>query len=143
MQKEIIKLEYGRLEVLIDDDLMYLKLFGGYTDKDAVSVSEFLENLFAETGELPVRVWDLTNLSKDSLEIITPGINIFFEWSRGVRMRWPDGIVYLINDKPIKNGGSGMYEPGAFFNDFSITVVKSIDELPDNIKERINLYNSK
>ena len=142
VQKETIEFEHGRLEIFIDGSLMYLNIFGEYTGKDAISVTKYLENLFAETGDPPTRVWNTTNTPKDRFELITPNINILFEWSCRRRMKRPDDVVYIINDNPIKDGTSGMYEPGAFFNDFSMIVVKSIDELPENIKERIHCFDS-
>lgn len=137
MQRETIELEHGCLEMFIDGGFMYLIILGEYTGKDAISVTKYLENLFDEIGDPAIRVWDTRNVPKDRFELITPNINILFEWSRRRRMERPDDVVYVINDNSIKDGTSGMYEPKAFFNDFSIIVVKSIDELPENIKERI------
>ena len=140
MQRETIELEHGSLEMFIDGSFMYLNIFGEYTGKDAISVTKYLENLFDEIGDPAIRVWNTTNLPEDRFELITPNINILFEWSCRRRMERPDDVVYVINDNTIKDGKSGMYEPKAFFNDFSITVVKSIDELPENIKERIYAF---
>ena len=138
MQKETIEFEHGRVEVFIEGNLIYFNVFGEYAGKDALSVTKYLEKMLGETSESTIRVWDTTNLPKNRSELITPNISILFEWSRRRRIDRPDDVVYIINDNPVKDGASGMYDPVAFFEDFSLIVVNNIDELPENIKKRIH-----
>lgn len=77
MKRETIALEHRRLDVLIDDNLIYLNMFGEYTDNDAISMTKYLENFFSETGEPTTRVWDTTNLSKDGFKLTTQSIDKF------------------------------------------------------------------
>lgn len=55
-------------------------------------------------------------------------------------MIWPGNVAYLVGNGLLKYGMSRMYEMKASDKDFSVIVVNSVDELPENIKERIIRY---
>ena len=137
MKRETIKLVNGSVKVLLDGDLIYLDVFGEYTDDDAIVMTKFLENLFIEIGGPTIRVWDGTNMSKNGFKLTSEGTDKFAEWSRRMNKEWPGNIIYFIADKPLKYGVSRMYEMKASDDNVNIKVVHGIDELPDSIKARI------
>ena len=137
MKRETIDLKHGRLEVLIDGNFIYIKMFGEYTDNNAVAMTKYLENFFSEVGGSTIRVWDTTSLSKRGFKVTAKGIERFVEWSREITMKWPENVVYMVSNSPFKYGLSRMYELQASDINSSVIVVHSIDELPENIKNRI------
>ena len=137
MKRETIVLGNGRIEVLIDGNLIYLNIFGEYTDDDVIALTKYLEKFFAEIDGPTIRVCDGTNIPEDGFKLTAKGTDKFAEWSRRIKKKWPDNVAYLIGDKPLKYGVSRMYAIKASSDDLSIIAVHSIDELPENIKERI------
>jgi len=137
MKRETVDLIHGIIEVLIDGNLIYLNVFGEYTDDDIMAMTEYLEKFFTEVGGPTIRVWDSTNISEGGFKLTSKGTDKFAEWSIRIKKKWPGNVAYLIGDKPLKYGMSRMYEMKASDNDSSIIVVHSIDELPENLKERI------
>ena len=137
MEKEIIDLGHGKVEVFKDGHLIYLNVVGEYTDDDAIRMTEYLEGFFTESCGKTVRVWDSRNISETGFKLTSEGTDRFADWSRDMRKKWPDNVAYMIGDNPLIFGVSRMYELKASDNDASIRVVQRIDELPEKIKERI------
>ena len=137
MEKEIIDLGHGKIEVVKDGHLIYLNVVGEYTDDDAIRMTEYLERFFTEKGGKTVRVWDSRNISETGFKLTSEGTDRFAEWSREAKKKWPDNVAYMIGDSPLIFGVSRMYEIKASDNDASIRVVHNLNELPENVKSRI------
>jgi hypothetical protein len=137
MKKETIDLGHGRIEVHLDGNFVYLNVFGEYTDDDAIAMTQYLENLFTSMDGPIIRVWDGTNIPENGFKLTTESTERFAEWSYKVKQKWPDNVTYMIADAPVKYGISRMYAIRASMNNSDVIVVHSIDELPENIKERI------
>ena len=137
MKKEIIDYGHGRIEVTKDDNLIYFKVYGEFTDADVLITTEYMESFFAEIGGPTIRIWDGTNINSDQFKITTKGTDQFVSWADSIKKKWPGNQAYFISDKPIIFGVSRMYELKAADNNMPMTVVKTFDELPDEIKDRI------
>jgi len=138
MKNETIDLGHGRIEVLINGNLIYFKVFGDFTNDDVLAMTGYLENFFKEAGGPTVRIWDSTNIAADQFKLNPKATNLLKQWSEGIKKKWPGNSAYLIADKPLIYGMSRMYELKVNDNYMPITVVREIDELPEYIRQRIS-----
>ena len=139
MKKETIGLDNGRVEVLIEGNLVYLNVFGEYTDGDALAMTKYLDRLFAEMEGPFIRVWDGTNISEGGYKLTSHGTDEFAAWARKIREKWPRSVAYLIANKPVIYGVSRMYGLKASNDETSTVVVHSRAELPKDIWKRIQM----
>jgi len=137
MKTETIDFGHGRVEVSIDGNLIYFRVFGEYTDDDVMLMTQYMEKLFTEIGGPTIRIWDATNIPEGKFKLTSEGTDRFREWSEMIKKKWPHNVVYMIAPSPLAYGVSRMYELKASSEDMSITVVRNIDELPNPIRERI------
>jgi hypothetical protein len=49
MKKDTIEIENGRIEVLKDGNLIYMKVSGEYTDNDALAMTKYLEDFLPKS----------------------------------------------------------------------------------------------
>ncbi|MEJ2688712.1 MAG: hypothetical protein P8130_01930 [Deltaproteobacteria bacterium] len=137
MKNERIDLGHVEIDVLKNGNLIYLNVYGEFTDDDVIAMTKYLENFFDEISGPTIRVWDSTNISSDQFKITAKGTDQFNQWSGRMKKKWPGNIAYLIADKPLSFGISRMYELKTSDHDLPIIVLRNFDKLPDNIKARI------
>ena len=137
MKKETIRLDHGQVEVLVEGNLVYLNVFGEYTDGDALAMTKYLDRLFTEMDGPVTRVWDSTNIPEGGYKLTSHGTDEFAAWSRKIREKWPQSMVYLIANRPVIYGVSRMYGFKASDDETSTVIVRSFAELPKDIRNRI------
>ena len=137
MKNERIELGHVEINVLKNGNLIYLNVYGEFTDNDIMAMTKYLENFFDEIRGPTVRIWDSTNISSDQFKLTPKGTDLFNQWSERMKKKWPGNIAYLIADTPLSFGISRMYELKTSDHDLFIKVLHNFKELPDNIKARI------
>lgn len=137
MCKVNIESAHGRIEVMKDQDLIYLTVFGEFTDADVIRMTEYLDELYEEIGGPTIRVWDGTHLKTSQFKVTSQGTELLRIWAERKKMRFPNSAAYFISNEPHIFGVSRMYELKTADENMTVSVVKSFDELPEELKERI------
>ena len=79
-------------------------------------------------------------MDPDKFKLTSKGTYSFREWAERVKKKWPGNVAFFVGDNPLVYGVSRMYEMKTADDDMPVAVVKTFDELPDDIKKRITGY---
>lgn len=138
METDLVNLKSGNghVKIAIDGNLIYLKVFGRYTDVDVIEMEIYLENYFSRVNAPTIRIWDSRAI--DHFELTSSGITQVALWSKHMQIKWPENTSYMIADSDFKFGMSRMYELKATTEIQSVTVIHKFNELPNEIIVRLN-----
>jgi hypothetical protein len=135
--QETLDFNGGKVEVSVIDNVIYMKVVHFYNDDIAMAMTRYLDKVIDEIPNEPIRVWDSGDLSQKSFQLTSECIKAIAKWSDGVKSRRPGSKAYFIAREPLVFGISRMYQMLAGDDKMDVQVLKSIDELPKEIREKI------
>ena len=135
MLNDTIRLPAGTVEVHIDGNLIYLEVFGTYTDGDVLTMTRYLEDCFARGEGLITRIWNGSRI--DHFLLTAQGTDMFRHWTENIKKKWPGQTVYLIAPTSLAYGMSRMYELKTSNELMGIHSLRSVNDLPGDIKARL------
>lgn len=137
MKRETIDWGHGRAEILKEGSLIYLDVYGVFTDEDVLWMTHYLEGFFDEVGGPTTRVWNTEHISKGGYLVTPGGTDKLAAWAREARMKWPHNTAYLIATNALTYGTCRMYELKSNNRDSTMFVIESFDELPEELRDLI------
>ena len=138
MERDIIDFGHGKIDALKDGNLIYLSFYGEYTDNDAKELTRYLEKFFAEINAPTIRINDGSNMTSEQYKLTPQGIDFLMSWANKVKEKRPGSVSYIIGNTDLIFGMSRMYEIRTANDLMPIQVLKSVDDLPGEIKIRIS-----
>ena len=132
-------LEFGptRAVVTVNDKLIYIQVFGPYTDDVATALLVHLDAVIDEIPDSHLRVWDASGLPADAFRLSSACIDRITEWCRKVKARKPGSLAYMIGPTAISYGMARMYELKTNLEPNDVVVLRSLEELPGAIREKL------
>ena len=127
----------GVVEVTIIDNIIYMKTLMLYTDEMAMEMTRYLDKIIDLIPSNLIRIWDSSHLPSECFKLTEQCVETIVRWSQGVKERSPDSRVYFIAQEPLIFGISRMYELQTNAETMNVTVLNSIDELPDDIRTKL------
>ncbi|MDH4099285.1 MAG: hypothetical protein OEV28_01765 [Nitrospirota bacterium] len=137
MTSETLKFDKGIIEVTVVDNIIYMKVLHLYTDEMAIEMTRYLDKVFARISGNPVRVWDSSALSAESFKLSSQCVEQISNWSLRIKSQRPGSRVYFIAKESSIYGVSRMYALKAGNENMDVMVLRSIDELPQDIRAKI------
>ena len=137
MKRETVALKNGSVEIYKEGNLIYLDVFGEYTDEDAIAMTAYLDQYFASINGPTIRVWDSTNIPQEGFLLSAKGTDHIARWTHGVKKQWPDNVSCLIGPTPLQYGVSRMYQIKASQDESDVIVVRDISELPAEVRDSV------
>jgi hypothetical protein len=121
-----------------DGNFVYLTFRGVYQDADARQVTRYLDRVLADVHGPTIRVSDGSELTSEQFQLTPDGIHTLASWADQARAKWPDSTVYLVGTTDFIYGMSRMYSSLASDRRTPVIVVRSRDELPEEIRLRMS-----
>jgi len=137
MVTETLTFGEGIVEVTVIDNVIYMRILHVYTDDMAMEMTHYLDKIIDRIPEKPIRIWDSSELPAGSFKLSGECVKSISDWSKGIKVRKPGSRAYFIAKDPLIFGISRMYEIQASDEAMDIMVLKSIDELPEEIRSKI------
>lgn len=137
MKRETLKISEAIIEVTIIDNIIYMKTLHMYTDDVAVEMTKYLDKIIDQIPHNPIRVWDASDLPSECFKLTSKCVNKIVNWSDKLKKTRPGSQAFFIASKPSIFGISRMYEMQASNDSMDVMVLKSIDELPQEIKNKL------
>ena len=137
MKKEIMKFDEGVIEFYNLESFVYFRVLNLFNDKMAMELSRFIDKHIMERSEFSIRVWDLSALPSNKYRITPQCTEWVVRWSEGVKIKKPNTESYFIAPEPLIYGTARMYEIPATDENMKLTVMRSIEELPEHIRCKI------
>ena len=138
MKRQTLKFDECVIESILVDNIIYLKTLGIYTDNVAIKMTEYLDDVFSQIPSPPIRIWDSTDLPSECFKLSNECVKNIVGWSNKIKIKKPGSKSFFIAPKPLIFGVSRMYEIQASDARMDVKVLRSIDELPDEIREKIH-----
>ena len=137
MATETLTFGEGIVEVTVIDNVIYMRILDVYTDDMAMEMTRYLDKIMDHIPEKPIRIWDSSKLPAASFKLSSQCVKSISDWSKGVKARKPGSRAYFIAKDPLIFGVARMYEIQSSDEAMDIIVLKSIDELPEEIRSKI------
>jgi len=137
MPTETLRFGEGTVQVTIIDNVIYVRVLHGYNDDMAIEMTRYLDKIIDHIPEKPIRIWDSSKLPAGSFKLSSQCVKFISDWSRGVKARKPGSRAYFIAKEPLIFGVSRMYQMQSSDEAMDVIVLKSIDELPHEIRSKI------
>lgn len=80
----------------------------------------------------------LKKISTESFSLTKDGVSAILTWSKGIKQKKPGSKVYFIAESDVLYGLSRLYQIQAGDDHMEVIVVRSFDELPKEIIEKIS-----
>jgi hypothetical protein len=137
MKRSTVEFGTARAVVTVNDNLVYIQVSGLYTDDVAMALLRHLDAVIDEIPDSLIRVWDASGIPADSFQLSSACIDRITEWARQVMARRPGSSAYMVGSTTISYGMARMYEMRADLEPTGVVVLRSLDELPGSIKEKL------
>ena len=138
MKKETINFGDRVVELTIVENVIHIKPMHYFDHELVTALGRRIDEIVEQVPGIPVRVWDSSCLLPGTFKVTQRGIDQMVLWSKRIQTTIPDSAAYFIAPDPLVFGMSRMYEMRAESEYLKVYVVRSIDELPDAIKEKIS-----
>lgn len=137
MEKELIKFENSEIEVTKVDNIIYLNVVGEYTNMMAFKMTNYLENWMETIPKNPVRIWNAYDIPPELFKLTSDCVRALARWSAQMKLKRPDLMAYLIGPSDISFGMGRMHRAVSNIDENGISVIRSFDDLPDEIKVKL------
>ncbi|OGT31866.1 MAG: hypothetical protein A2W28_03540 [Gammaproteobacteria bacterium RBG_16_51_14] len=137
MKKKTLKFGEGIIEVTVIDNIIYIKALHFFNDDIVTETIRYIDKIIKQIPHNPIRVWDSTCLSSKTFKVTSECIQNVVNWSQGIKSNKPGSKAFFIAPEPLIFGISRMYELQASDEKMDVQVIKNIDELPIEIREKI------
>ena len=137
MKRQKLKFDECVIDSILVDNIIYLKTLGIYTDNVAIKMTKYLDDIFSQIPSPSIRIWDATDLPSECFKLSNECVKKIVGWSNKIKITNPGSQSFFIAPKPLIFGVSRMYELQAKDDKMDIKVLRSMDELPNEIREKI------
>jgi hypothetical protein len=137
MATETLRFGEGTVEVTVNDNVIFMKTLGLYTDEMAMAMTRYLDRAIAAVPSNPVRIWDSSDLPAGSFRLSSECVKAISHWSRGIKEKRPGSKAYFIARDPLIFGVSRMYQLQAADENMDVIVLKRVEDLPPDLRARI------
>jgi hypothetical protein len=137
MNKVTLNFVNASADVSVIDNLIYISVSGIYTDEVALKLIQYLEELFVRIPDSPIRVWDASGVSAGAFQLSSQCIDKIATWGRQLKTKKPGSVAYMMGSNAVSYGMARMYGIKADLEGTGVIVLRSIDELPPAIKEKL------
>ncbi len=137
MMRKTFDFDVGRAELSVNDNVIYIKTFGLYTDEIALEMTQHLDVVIDNIPEAPIRVWDSCELSSENFKLTKQGIEKIINWAKKIKDEKPGSQAYFIAHEPLIFGISRMYELQVSDEKMDVIVLKRLTDLPQKIQEKL------
>jgi hypothetical protein len=125
------------VEITTVDEIIHLRVTGAYTDEMALAMLEQMDRLIEAMPGDPVRVWDASGIPADSFLLTSECIDAVARWAVTLKQRRPGSMAYMISPTLVSFGMARMYGMKSELEPEGVRVLRSVDELPAGIRERL------
>jgi hypothetical protein len=137
MNKETLEFDNARADVSLIDNLVYIRVSGVYTDEVALQLIQYLEELSDRRPDSLIRVWDASGISEGAFQLSTKCVEQIAAWARKITAGKPGSLAYMVGTSAISYGMARMYAIKSGLEETAVIVLRSIDELPPAIREKL------
>ena len=137
MQRQTLDFGAGKVELSVVDNIIYLKIFGVYTDEMALEMTRRLDGIIKTVPGTPIRIWDGSQLRAEDFRLSTQVLEQISSWAERIKERKPGSKAYFIAREPFIFGTSRMYELQVGDEQLEVEVLHHFNELPKEIREKI------
>jgi hypothetical protein len=139
MKKETLTFDECIINVILIENIIYLKTLGMYTDNAAIGMTKYLDNVISQIPGSPIRIWDASDLSSECFQLTTKCVQEIVKWSQKIKSARPGSKAFFIAPTPLIFGVSRMYEIQSSDDTMDVMVLKSFKELPKEIRAKLRL----
>ena len=139
MTKTSLHISGTRIDITTVDNVIFLQVFGSYTDEIALALLPHIDAFFDQIPERPIRVWDARGIPAGEFLLSSDCIGKLVVWAQSIQTRKPGAMAYLIGHSQISYGIGRMYAMRSDLEEKGIEVLQSHDELPKEIREKLEL----
>lgn len=139
MKKTTLNFADASAEVVTIENLIYVPVFGIFTDAVAMELIRFMEPIIAQIPVIPIRVWDASGVPAMGFKLSSGCIDKIAEWERKIRSQKPDSLLYMIAPTLISYGMARMFQMKSDPQPSGIFVLNKTDELPAEVREKLSL----
>ena len=125
------------VEVTVIDNIIYMKALNLFTNETIKEMTRHLDTIIDSIPANLIRIWDSSQISSERFKVTSQYIKTMTKWAQEVKERRPGSTVYFIAKEPAIYGSSRMYELRTRDEKMDVIVLKSIDELPDDISIKL------
>lgn len=139
MPKTSLNITGTRIDITTVDNVILLQAFGPYTDEVALEVTQHIDSFVNQVPERPIRIWDARGIPDEEFLLSSDCVDKLVLWARDIQKRRPDAMAYLIGHSKISYGVGRMYAMRSHLEEEGIEVLRSLDDLPKEIREKLEL----
>ena len=137
MFRDRFKIGEGVIEVDVIDNIIYVKIFHVNNDEIAMGTIDYVDKIIDRIPGSSIRIWDFSELPSKSFMVTNDCIKRIIAWSEGIKRKRPGSKAYFIAPEPLLFGMARMYQIQASDERMDVIVLRNIDELPTEIREKI------
>ena len=134
-----LEFDNAKLDVSLIDNLIYIHVSGVYRDELALKLIEYLDEVIDRIPDSHIRVWDGRGIPADAYLLSTKCIQQIASWSKGIKAKRPGSVVYMVATSDASYGMTRMYQIISNLEENGVIVLRSIDELPPTIREKLHI----
>ncbi|MCW8129127.1 MAG: hypothetical protein KIS92_01975 [Planctomycetota bacterium] len=129
--------ERARIDIGVIEQIVYIRVFGVYTDDVAHALIARLDKLLEHFPGDPIRITDVRGVPADQFKLTAACIDRISKWGAQVKARYPNSIGYLIGHTALSYGMARMYALKTEVEPKNIVVLSSFEELPLEIRVKL------
>ena len=137
MRQEVLHSNEGSVEITAVDNVIYMRVRGCHTDAMAFQMTQYLDKAMDQLSGPTIRVFDTRGILPDKFRLTSDCVQKIARWSKATSAKRPGSEAYFITEHPLLFGMARMYELQADDDKFHAFVLKSFDELPASIREKL------
>ncbi len=139
MKRETLAFDDASADVTVIDNLIYFRISGVYNNEVALKLAQYLEKLISLIPESPIRVWDVRNVPAGAFQLSYCCIEQLSRWTRKIWEEKPGSLTYMVGSSTVSYGMARMYGIKTNLEGTAVFALRSTDELPAEIKEKLQL----
>ncbi len=137
MNKRTFEFDNAKADVSLIGNIVYIRVSGVYSDEVALKLIQYLEELINRISDSLIRVWDASGIPEGSFRLSTKCVEQIAIWARKIKAKKPGSVAYMVGPSAISYGMARMYEIKADLEETGVIVLRSIDELPSEIRKHL------
>lgn len=137
MNRETLDLGTATADVFTVDSVIYVHVSGVFDDRVAMGLLRHMDGLIDRIPGDPIRVWDASGIPTGAFRLTSEGIDAIADWSRRLKARRPGATAYMIGSTAVSYGMARMYQMKAGPETNAVTVLRSLDDLPPEVRAKI------
>ncbi|MFZ5775963.1 MAG: hypothetical protein ACOY3Z_10825 [Thermodesulfobacteriota bacterium] len=139
MNKDILRFGDTEIEISRIDNIIFIQVFGCYTDEMALGLIQRVGQLIDAIPESSIRIWDGTGIPEEGYLLSSGCIDRVARWAEAIEAKKPGSTAYMIIPSLVSFGMSRMYALRADLEGSGVVVLRAVEELPQEIREKLSL----